>query len=368
MSNPSEPFDQSAKIFYSNLFSDWGLKVETEREVFHRGRTIDLVVGCPDDGRERLSETVFAHFRRQNALEFKGHHDPLASKDYNRIVMRAWALGGMEDRQDEARDTLLEIVPHPSERTVTIVCVTRPSKILSDARLGFEETDSAGVYCCAGQLGVWIIHPTELALTPRNYPLLTLTRGEKLAEFIDLCLKEDLTDYLQLILDVGLTVDPQTIWKKMMEASKMRVQMREETWTYIDRFFQEMPEAFGRLPTFRGVLEEKERQGIQQGRQQGIQQGIQQGMQQGIQQERLDGIKLGLELKFGAGGLRILPEIREIDDVDVLRAVRDGLKTADTLAELRRIYREDVPDDAPARVHEGAVPHTGTERASDSEG
>lgn len=64
-------------------------------------------------------------------------------------------------------------------------------------------------------------------------------------------------------------------------------------------------------------------------------------IEQGLQQGLLDGIELGLELKFGVDGLRLLPEIRKIEDVDVLKAVHEGLKTVSTLDELRRIYQSE---------------------------
>ena len=70
----------------------------------------------------------------------------------------------------------------------------------------------------------------------------------------------------------------------------------------------------------------------------GIKQGIQQGIQQGMQQGLLAGIELGLELRFGSEGLRLVPEVYKIEDVDVLRAIHAGLRTAGTLDELRRIY------------------------------
>ena len=73
-------------------------------------------------------------------------------------------------------------------------------------------------------------------------------------------------------------------------------------------------------------------EGIQKGRQQGIQQGIQQGL--------LAGIELGLELKFGREGLRLLPEIQQIEDVEVLRTLHEGLKRAESLAEWRRLYQQ----------------------------
>jgi hypothetical protein len=94
MTSEHEPFDETAKAFYHRLFQNWGVEVETEREVFSRARTIDLVVTCPNEAdRERLQNTVFSHFRQLNALEFKGFHDPLTVDNFNRIMMRAWGMG-----------------------------------------------------------------------------------------------------------------------------------------------------------------------------------------------------------------------------------------------------------------------------------
>ena len=65
--------------------------------------------------------------------------------------------------------------------------------------------------------------------------------------------------------------------------------------------------------------------------------GIQQGMRTGL----LEGIELGLRLKFGSEGLRILPEISLIQDVEQLRAILSLLQTADTLSLLRQIIQRD---------------------------
>jgi len=78
---------------------------------------------------------------------------------------------------------------------------------------------------------------------------------------------------------------------------------------------------------------------VEQGIQEGIQQGIQQGIQKGVRQGILDAIELGLEIKFGVEGLRELPEIRKIKDVDVLHAIREAIKTVKTINELRSIYQ-----------------------------
>jgi hypothetical protein len=65
--------------------------------------------------------------------------------------------------------------------------------------------------------------------------------------------------------------------------------------------------------------------------------GIQQGMRTGL----LEGIELGLRLKFGSSGLGILPEISQIQDVEQLKAILSLLQKADTLSELRQIIQRD---------------------------
>ncbi|NEQ26822.1 MAG: Rpn family recombination-promoting nuclease/putative transposase [Microcoleus sp. SIO2G3] len=76
------------------------------------------------------------------------------------------------------------------------------------------------------------------------------------------------------------------------------------------------------------------REGLQQGLQQGRQQGLEQGMREGL----LLGIALGLELKFSAEGLELLSELREIEDVELLREISEAIKTVDSLESLRQIY------------------------------
>ena len=85
------------------------------------------------------------------------------------------------------------------------------------------------------------------------------------------------------------------------------------------------------------IKKEGYEEGIKQGIQQGIQQGIKQGIQQGIRQGLLRAIELGLELRFGAEGLRLYPEVKKIEEVEKLEALSEALKVARSLDEFRRL-------------------------------
>ena len=78
---------------------------------------------------------------------------------------------------------------------------------------------------------------------------------------------------------------------------------------------------------------------IQEGRQMGRQEGRQEGLRQGVQQGLMRGIELALELKYGVAGTALVPEIRQVDDVEKLQAIHDGIRTAPTAEDLRRFYQ-----------------------------
>ncbi len=52
----------------------------------------------------------------------------------------------------------------------------------------------------------------------------------------------------------------------------------------------------------------------------------------------LEGIEACLKLRFGAPGLQLMPELRELSDVERLRAVLHAIETATSLDDLRRLY------------------------------
>jgi len=64
-------------------------------------------------------------------------------------------------------------------------------------------------------------------------------------------------------------------------------------------------------------------------------------------------------LRWGADGLRLLPEIGPIEDVYLLRAIHEGLKRVSTPEELRRIYQQTK------KVGQGAASRWRTQRLRD---
>ena len=57
-------------------------------------------------------------------------------------------------------------------------------------------------------------------------------------------------------------------------------------------------------------------------------------MKQGL----LRGIEVALRMKFGAGGLELMPDIRQIRDHVLLEKVLDRIEAADSPDDLRRVW------------------------------
>jgi AcrR family transcriptional regulator len=96
--------------------------------------------------------------------------------------------------------------------------------------------------------------------------------------------------------------------------------------------------------TYREAIMGPIQKAIQESRQQGIQQGIQQGRQEGLQaglhEGLLEAIQLALEIKFGEAGSALMAEIQPIEDLGLLRTIKEALRTAGHLEEIRLLYRE----------------------------
>jgi hypothetical protein len=74
------------------------------------------------------------------------------------------------------------------------------------------------------------------------------------------------------------------------------------------------------------------------GREKGLEEGLKKGREEGRQEGLLAGIEACLKLKFGAEGLRLMPELRELKDPQRLRAVLEAIPGAASQEVLRRVW------------------------------
>lgn len=78
---------------------------------------------------------------------------------------------------------------------------------------------------------------------------------------------------------------------------------------------------------------------LSQGRAEGLDEGVRKGRLEGLREGLLNGIELALDLRFGAAGLALMPEIMVIDKVATLQTIRDALRTVASPEALRALYR-----------------------------
>lgn len=86
-------------------------------------------------------------------------------------------------------------------------------------------------------------------------------------------------------------------------------------------------------PWYQQFGKECEERGEQRGEERGKVIGEQRGEQRGV----ISAIQLGLDLKFGAQGLELMQPVSQIADLEKLKTIRDAIKNAQSLDELRQL-------------------------------
>jgi predicted transposase YdaD len=62
-------------------------------------------------------------------------------------------------------------------------------------------------------------------------------------------------------------------------------------------------------------------------------------LQRGKREERLSNIELSLEVKFGNEGLKLMPKISQISDLETLKTIQRSILTVESLEELKHILQ-----------------------------
>ena len=81
-------------------------------------------------------------------------------------------------------------------------------------------------------------------------------------------------------------------------------------------------------------------EGLERGRAEGLREGLEKGLEKGRREGLLEGILLGLELKFGAEGLRAFTKVRGIEDVGVLEVLHRALRDVDSVEAFERLVEQ----------------------------
>jgi len=200
-----------------------------------------------------------------------------------------------------------------------------------DTEIGFKPTEEPGIYHNPQQIKQWIVHPAELRVVPKNYPLLPLSRGKTLEDFIEVCIRDGLNEYLEFIIDLGMHSEPNTILKKLLEIQEMSEQFQpnEETVVLMDRVFEAFPDMVARMSTFSTALEEREEIGVAQG--------IALGKQDTL-------IRL-IKHKFDDIPTIILTMCEDNNDIDLLNSWTNIALTAEDTESILIAWRETLQDD-----------------------
>ncbi|MCP4110119.1 MAG: Rpn family recombination-promoting nuclease/putative transposase, partial [Desulfobacteraceae bacterium] len=70
-------------------------------------------------------------------------------------------------------------------------------------------------------------------------------------------------------------------------------------------------------------------------RNEGIQIGEERGHQQGLREGLLEAVEIGLSLRFGDQGLKLMPFIQQIQDTDRLKSIKEAVKTAKEVSDIK---------------------------------
>jgi predicted transposase YdaD len=62
--------------------------------------------------------------------------------------------------------------------------------------------------------------------------------------------------------------------------------------------------------------------------------------QEAFEEGKLEGIEMVLDSKFGIEGLHLMPEIRNVKDINILETIIAALMSAKTIEEVRSIYQQ----------------------------
>ena len=89
-----------------------------------------------------------------------------------------------------------------------------------------------------------------------------------------------------------------------------------------------------------GLFQEARNEARREGLQQDLQRGRQVGLQEGLREGLLEAIQLTLEVSLGEAGLVLMPAIRAVQDVEVLKNIQKASSLANSPEEIRPLWEQ----------------------------
>jgi hypothetical protein len=131
---------------------------------------------------------------------------------------------------------------------------------------------------------------------------------------------------IRSLYERGLTADDvRQLFRFIDWMMDLPPQLEDEVWQDLNQFEKEK-----HMPYVTTV----ERRALERGREEGRQEGREEGKLETL----LDAIEWTLQNKFGPDGLRVMPDLCQVKETEVLRAAFRAIATANTADELRSIW------------------------------
>lgn len=246
---------------------------------------------------------------------------------------RAAILFIIEEESDPARFSIHRLAHYcldlsdlfDTHRVVPVVIFLRPGIYPSELRLGGDRADYLTFHfisCDLGRIRADLHLNSRNIVARLNLPNMAHEKHRRVEIYARAC---------DGLVDLEKDVEKQ---KKYADYIDMYADLTEEEQV---RYQMDYLSLNPRKDELMGLHQMIREEGLQEGRREGIQKGIQTGIQQGFHDGLLEAIELGISLRFGEKGLRLMGGIRQIDDIDRLKAIKNAILTVPNVSEFQKI-------------------------------
>ncbi len=180
------PYDALFKQVMTDLFSGLQIPIKTEQEVSRKPRTIDVVITCTEEDRQKASlETPFDFLNNNNIVAFKSIGDRLTIWEFHKIRGRTDLY--IAENKLAAEDTI-----------ICAVCSNEPRNVLRQSQNVVEFTEiTPWHYVSNEKIPFHIVIAGKLETEIKNYPLLLFAPLRKFKEFVEHAVENNRLEYLE---------------------------------------------------------------------------------------------------------------------------------------------------------------------------